>query len=97
MVQCFYSDIYNRLRKIIEIDEMNGSSEINDVFSFNYLIALNELESYKKNQLGSIPLYLKCFKVFLKEFIINYNDQITEETLLILENLFKRIIHKKTY
>jgi len=94
----FYSKIYCKiLRENIVKITVDDYNSINDIFSLNYLKALNELETLSKEKQQNNPLYLKCFKLFLEEFLKTYNDPITNEALHIIEILFKRVINRKDF
>ena len=66
-----------------------------DLFSLSYINSLNKLETLSSYERKNSPLYLKCFQIFLKEFLSNYKDEITKEEINILEALFQRIINHK--
>ena len=69
-----------------------------DLFSLSYIDSLNKLETLSSYERKSSPLYLKCFQIFLKEFLSDYKDEITKEEVNILEILFQKIIiHKKIF
>lgn len=93
----FYSKLYNEvLREKAESLVIEGSLDVEEVFSLNYLNALNVLATFSNHELVNSSLYLKCFKIFLKEFTNNYDDFMTEEVLYIVETLFRRVINKKS-
>lgn len=93
----FYSKLYNEvLREKAESLVIEGSLDVEEVFSLNYLNALNVLATFSKHELLDSSLYLKCFKIFLVEFTNNYDEFMTKEVLYIVETLFRRVINKKS-
>lgn len=66
-----------------------------DLFSLSYINSLNRLEELSSAERKKSSLYLKCFQIFLKEFLINYQDEISKEEINILDALFQRIINHK--
>lgn len=92
----FYSRIYNEiLREKVDKLILSDENNVDDVFSIDYLRALNLLASYSKEELINSHLYLKSFKIFLEQFLKRYKEPVTKEVLLIVEQLFKRAINKK--
>lgn len=71
------------------------SSEINNIFSKEYFTYLNYLKSIDNKDLPKETLYLKCFQIFLSEFLKEFNEIINEEDLKTIEILFKRVINGK--
>ena len=66
-----------------------------DLFSLSYIDSLNKLETLSSYERKNSSLYLKCFQIFIKEFLSNYKNGITKEEINILEALFQRIINHK--
>lgn len=92
----YFSMVYNELlREKVARFDCNDDCQLRSVFDINFLKALNELSKYTKEELRSSTLYLNCFKVFLTEFLKNYKEQVNNQTLVIIETLFKRVIQKK--
>ena len=72
-----------------------GDDILDDLFSLKYINALNKLEMLSSSERKKEPLYLKCFQIFLKEFLSKYKDKITKEEIKIIEALFQRVINRK--
>lgn len=66
-----------------------------DLLSLKYIKNLNKLEDLSRQQKNDSLLYLKCFQVFLKEFLINYQDELVDGDINIIEVLFKRLINHR--
>lgn len=91
-----FSKIYsNILRENIGKKDEIDINQLDSIFSVSYLRALNELESYSKEELAGSSLYLKCFKLFIEEFKKNYGGELRDDLLIIVETLFKRVIKRK--
>lgn len=89
------SSLFNELfrTKVKEFDICDDMPK--DLFSLSYIDSLNKLEILSTHERKNSPLYLKCFQIFLKTFLINYKDKIGKEEINILEALFQRIINHK--
>ena len=89
------TDNFNKIlrKKVKDYDFRDDISE--DLFSLKYINALNKLEPLSSSERKNSSLYLKCFQIFLKEFLSNYNDEITKEEIKIIEALFQRVINHK--
>ncbi len=81
------------------IDEINLDSirinKIDSINSFEFLAAVASLskESYTDNKKNK--LFFMCFKVFLEEFLKEYEDKLTSKDLEYLERIFRRGIQRK--
>ena len=89
------TDNFNKIlrKKVKDYDFRDDISE--DLFSLKYINNLNKLEILSSSERKKSSLYLKCFQIFLKEFLSNYNDEITKEEIKIIEALFQRVINHK--
>ena len=79
--------------KVKEYDICDNAPK--DLFSLSYINSLNRLEELSSTERKNSSLYLKCFQIFLKEFLINYKDEISKEEINILDALFQRVINHK--
>ena len=86
----FYEILRNNIDNYIIDDEFQE-----DLLSLSYIKNLNKLEELSAQQKNDSLLYLKCFQVFLKEFLINYRDELVEGDINIIEVLFKRLINHR--
>ena len=86
-----YFELYRK-----KIKEYNiKSNSIEEIFSLSYIDSLNKLEVLSSYERKNSHLYLKCFQIFLREFLSNYKDEITIEEIKIIEALFQRVINHK--
>ena len=86
-----YFELYRK-----KIKEYNiKSNSIEEIFSLSYIDSLNKLEVLSSYERKNSHLYLKCFQIFLREFLSNYRDEITIEEIKIIESLFQRVINHK--
>lgn len=91
----FFNYFYNEyLRKKAASFPREGD-DFSNIYSLSYLQALNELEETDYDINSKSSLYLKCFQVFLREFLKNFHDVLEFDDLVIVEILFRRVICRK--
>ena len=67
---------------------------LDSIYSFEFMNTMQILSKKVYNDNKYNCLFLSCFKLFLKEFTSNYEDQITFQDINYLEILFKRAIKR---
>mgnify|MGYP004564153757 CR=1 FL=1 len=88
----FVEFIYELNIKKIEIKDI---TKIDSIYCLEYFSAIDKLasESYLDNK--NNYLFLICFKLFLKEFVKEYCDELTISDIEYLERIFRRSIQRK--
>ena len=70
-------------------------NKIDTIYCYEYLIAINHLSEETYNDNKNNYLFLLCFKLFLQEFLQDYEDTLTNKDLEYLERIFRRGIQNK--
>ncbi len=70
-------------------------NKIDTIYCYEYLIAINHLSEETYNANKNNYLFLLCFKLFLQEFLQDYEDTLTNKDLEYLERIFRRGIQNK--
>lgn len=81
------------LKELLDEENINFE-EPNSIYSLNFLNALNKLSKLENNKLKESFLYLKCFKLFLKEFLTNFEENLSLKDFNTLEIIFRRSIKR---
>ncbi len=76
------------------IEKINVN-KIDTIYCYEYLIAINHLSEETYNDNKKNYLFLLCFKLFLQEFLKEYEDTLTNKDLEYLERIFRRGIQNK--
>ncbi len=87
----FYNVVLRNKARSFPREENNFSN----MYSLSYLQALNDLEKTSHSSNYQNPLYLRCFQIFIQEFLKEFEDTLEKEDFIILEILFRRIICHK--
>lgn len=68
--------------------------KIDHVISLPFLILIQQLQKLSTEERKNNLLYLKCFQVFLKDFLIEYDDKVETKELKRIEIIFQRMIQR---
>lgn len=71
------------------------TNKIDTIYCYEYLIAIKHLSEETYNDNKKNYLFLLCFKLFLQEFLKEYEDTLTNKDLEYLERIFRRGIQNK--
>lgn len=92
----FQSSFWDFIKDKINLEKISlcNINNIDSIYSLEFLIAIDLLKKESYNDNKKNKLFLICFKVFLKEFLKEYQDKLSNKDIEYLERIFRRSIQK---